>query len=134
MRSRSAPLIFCILLLSALIESPVHASVRHLERDDVTGHVGSTREEILAKRERRKKEFSKKLEEYKKQLDDHNSGRRRLANAQQLERLQKKVKAYEEKLGHLNKEIDDRHIQRLLDREEMLNEVHRERILSRSEL
>lgn len=138
--------VFFFVLLSALASS-VHGSVRHLERDELTGHVGSTREEILARRERRKKEFTQKLEELREQLKAGFDS----------ERLRKKIKAYEHKLEYLNKEVDDRvsilkricvlnlngkdpdflrkllqHIQRLLDREEILNDVHRERILKRS--
>lgn len=103
------PLFFCsVILLLSLVASPAFASVRHLERDEVTGHIGSTREEILAKRERRKTDFSKKLQELKQTWDDHESGRRRLTEGFETQRLQKKIKAYETKLEHLNAEIDDR--------------------------
>lgn len=121
----------CLIMMLA---SPVTASVRHLQRDEVTGHVGSTREELLAKRELRKTEFSRKLEELHQQWEDHETGRRRLKEGFETQRLQKKIKAYENKLEHLNQEIDDRHIQRLLEREEIMNEVHRDRIQKRSEL
>lgn len=79
-----------------------------MERDDVTGHVGSTREEILAKREIRKKDFTKKLMELKQQWADHESGEMRLREGSETERLQKKIKAYEKKLEYLNQPPDDR--------------------------
>lgn len=103
MRSQST-----ILLLLCLLASSSYANVRHLERDDVTGHVGSTREEIYVRREQRKVEFSRKLEELKQQWADHESGRRRLNEGFETQRLQKKIRAYENKLEHLNMEIDDR--------------------------
>jgi peptidoglycan hydrolase CwlO-like protein len=95
-------------LLMLMLASSVSASVRHLQRDEVTGHVGSTREELLAKRELRKKEFSRKLEELHQQWEDHESGRRRLKEGFETQRLQRKIKAYQSKLEHLNQEIDDR--------------------------
>ena len=96
------------LLILAFLISSTNASVRHLERDDITGHLGSTREEILAKREHRKAEFSSRLQQLKKQWDDHVSGKVPLKEGFETERLKKKIKAYEKKLEHLNQEIDDR--------------------------
>ena len=93
------------MFLSVLVVS-VNASVRHLERDDITGHLGSTREEVLARRESRKQEFAAKLDQLKQQLDDHESGRF-LLQGFETERLKKKVKAYENKLQYLNEEVDD---------------------------
>jgi hypothetical protein len=93
---------------SLMLASPVLASVRHLERDDVTGHVGSTREELLATREMRKEDFSRKLEELKQQWADHESGKRRLSEGFETQRLLKKIKAYEKKVEHLNQQMDDR--------------------------
>ena len=93
------------LLLMALV-TLASASSRY-QRDEMTGHIASTREEILARRERRKDHFGEKFEEYKQQLDDHHSGRRLLAGGD-LNYIQKKVKAYETKLKQLHKEIDDR--------------------------
>jgi hypothetical protein len=87
--------------------STANASVNRLQRDEVTGHVPSTREEVLARRERRKDEFGGRFDEYKTQLDDHKSGRRRLQEAD-ADRLQRKVKSYERKLEQLHQEFDDR--------------------------
>ena len=103
--ARSTVLPGCLIMM---LVSPLSASVRHLQRDEVTGHVGSTREELLAKRELRKTEFSRKLEELHQQWEDHETGRRRLKEGFETQRLQKKIKAYENKLEHLNQEIDDR--------------------------
>lgn len=107
MAPRLAPLTLLFFFLSFII-SFVNGSINRLERDDITGHVGSTREEILARREQRKIEFSNKLEQLKQQWEDHVSGKKRLKEGFETERLQKKIKAYETKLDHLNQEIDDR--------------------------
>ena len=93
-------------LLVALIQF-ADASASRMRRDERTGHISSTREEILAKRERRKVEFGGRYEEYKGQLDDHHSGHRRLSEGEVF-RLEKKVKAYERKLEQLHEEIDER--------------------------
>lgn len=106
MRTRNAPLTTLFLFLLTFVAS-VNGSIRHLERDDVTGHVGSTREEVLAKRARRKQEFTKKLQELKTQMENHDSGSF-LLTAYEVNRLQKKIKAYEHKLEYLNQEVDDR--------------------------
>jgi peptidoglycan hydrolase CwlO-like protein len=110
MKTRQISLFRIVLvsLVMMMLASSVSASVRHLQRDEVTGHVGSTREELLAKRELRKNEFSRKLEELHQQWEDHESGRRRLKEGFETQRLQRKIKAYQNKLEHLNQEIDDR--------------------------
>jgi hypothetical protein len=92
----------------ALLVASANASIRHLERDEITGHVGSTREEILARRQHRKDEYSRRLDQLKQQWDDHITGKVPLKEGFETERLKKKIKAYENKLEHLNQEIDDR--------------------------
>jgi peptidoglycan hydrolase CwlO-like protein len=119
-------------VLLLVLSIPASASTRHLERDELTGHIASTREELLATRERRKEQFGGRFEEMKQQMEEHTTGQR-LMNENEFNRLERKMKAYERKLEHLHTEIDDRHIDRLLDREAMLNEMHRNR-LSKSEL
>ena len=85
----------------------VGASTRHLTRDERTGHIGSTREEVYARRERRKDHFAGRQEELKQQLDDHQTGRR-LLEGREVRYLERKIQSYERKLEQLNKEFDDR--------------------------
>ena len=89
-----------ILIIATL--NGVDASVRRLERDDVTGHVGSTREEVLATRERRKAEIRQRLESLYGELEEYTNA------GYSTEKLKKKVMAYEAKLEHLNAPFDDR--------------------------
>jgi predicted RNase H-like nuclease (RuvC/YqgF family) len=92
-----------VLLSWSLLAS---ANTRHLERDELTGHVRSSAEELLATRERRRQEFTRRLEDYKQQMEHHEQGHRRLTDYE-VERLRKKIKAYSHKLEYLNQEIDD---------------------------
>ena len=121
------------LLFLFFIINTVNSTASRSQQDEMTGHIPSTREEVLARRERRKSEFGGRYEEYKAQLEDHESGRRRL-NDVEVGRLERKLRAYERKLDQLHEEVDERHIDRLLQREEILNEMHRGRISRRSEL
>eukprot|EP00934_Nitzschia_sp_Nitz4_P008409 Nitzschia sp. Nitz4//scaffold278_size24532//16724//17239//NITZ4_008378-RA/size24532-augustus-gene-0.16-mRNA-1//-1//CDS//3329545384//8399//frame0 len=122
-----------LLLLLYLSSSNAFTSYRDAEKDDVTGYVGTTREELLATRQRRTQDYGAKLQEYQNQLDRHLSGEVPLS-AGDVQRLEKKIRAYSNKMEYLTSEMDERHIDRLLERERMLNEVHRERIVRRSEL
>ncbi len=109
MTTRNSTLTFLLFLaVSFLVVISVNGSTRRLERDEMTGHVSSTREEMLSRRERRKTEFSRKLQQLQQQWDDHISGKVPLKQGFETERLQKKIKAYETKLEHLNQEIDER--------------------------
>jgi hypothetical protein len=104
MISRFALLLLVVLSCCSLFAS---ANTRHLERDEMTGHLSSSAEELLATRERRKQEFTRRLEEYKLQKEHHEQGHRRLTDFE-VERLDRKVRAYENKLEYLNKELGDR--------------------------
>lgn len=97
MRQFRASILLILIILS--VTWTVDASTRHLERDELTGHIGSTREEILVKRERRKGQFGGKLEELYKQMEAHTSGEVPLPPAS-VARLEKKIKAYEHKLNY----------------------------------
>lgn len=106
--------IIVVIVLSACWVIPAHAAVntrtvgtRHLERDEVTGHVGSTREELLSRREQRKSQFGDKLDALKAQMEMHESGTVVLTEYE-VQKIQKKIKAYENKLEYLNQEVDDR--------------------------
>jgi peptidoglycan hydrolase CwlO-like protein len=120
-------------ILLLIVISPVSADTRRHTRDDVTGHVPSTHEEILSHRARKKEVFGEKLDEIQKKMDDHKNGIN-LMNKLDYERTERKIKAYKHKLEELNREFDERHSRRLIAREELLNEMTRSRMASRDEL
>lgn len=95
-----------LLLLSLLVSTSVSANTRH-EEDDLTGHVASSREEILSTRKLRKKQFGDLLAGYQAQLDSHNSGEQ-LLNESDYNRVSQKVKAYTHKLKELDLDSDPR--------------------------
>ena len=124
---------FTLVLFLISLDSVVGHDTRRHRRDDMTGHIPSTHEEILSHRERRKDLFTSKLEEMKQTMDDHKT-QRRLLTKDEYHKLERKIKAYENKMEELNREFDERHSSRLLAREELLNEMTRARMASRDEL
>mmetsp|Transcript_2787 Transcript_2787/g.6546 ORF Transcript_2787/g.6546 Transcript_2787/m.6546 type:complete len:132 (-) Transcript_2787:1384-1779(-) len=121
-------LFLCILFLFGAVV--VHANTRY-EVDEVTGHVESTREEILSTRKLRKQQFGNLLAGYEAQLADHNSGEV-LLTEKQYNKVNQKIKAYKHKLKELDLDADPRFVDRIVAREAHLNEVTRARILRRS--
>ena len=117
-------------LLLLFLSSPsflVSADTRHHRRDDVTGHIPSTHEEIVSRRQEHSDLFTSRLDEVNIQLDSHTSGERMLTETQYY-KLERKKKAYEGKLEELNREFDERHSRRILQREEILNDRTKTRI------
>lgn len=133
MKKQLANSTFLALVALLLLISSVLADTRRHRRDDVTGHVPSTHEEILAHRDRKKDLFGGKLEEMQQKMNDHKNGIN-LMNKDDYERTERKIKAYENKLEELNREFDERHSRRIMAREELLNEMTRSRMASRDEL
>ena len=125
---------FLIVSLLALVvlkhSSFVKADTRRHNRDDVTGFVGSTHEELLSSRSEKRDIFADRLQEMKRQMELHHKGER-LMSEQEYYKLEKKIKAHEHKVEYLDKNTDLRHLDRFLAREELMNEMHRAR-LSRS--
>jgi hypothetical protein len=119
--------ILALLLLATVVSSAsVGTQDGGLKREDSMGYM-STREEILATRERRKKQFSGKVDDWKQQLDHHESGHRRLSDPE-AHSIKKKIDVYERKMErHLEGEMDDRQVDRILAREEIRAERHWER-------
>jgi hypothetical protein len=68
-RTIATAVLFVSLSVLFVLSIPASASIRHLERDEMTGHIASTREEILATRERRKEQFGGRYEEMKQQME-----------------------------------------------------------------
>jgi hypothetical protein len=112
----------------------VAGDTRLHRRDEVTGHIPSTHDEIVARREEHHDTFSSRLADVNMKLGSHSSGERLLTEAE-FNRLNRKKKAYENKLEELGREFDERHSSRIIGREEMLNEMTKARIgRSREEL
>lgn len=121
------------LLLANTQFSLVAGDTRLHRRDELTGHIPSTHEEIVSRREEHHDVFSSRLEEVNEKIDLHSSGEKLLTEAE-YNRLNRKKKAYETKLEELGREFDLRHSSRMMYREELLNDMTRSRILSREEL
>ena len=121
------------LLLVTIHISLVAGDTRLHRRDEVTGHIPSTHEEIVSRREEHHDVFSTRLAEVNEKLDLHESGAQLLTETE-FHRLNRKKKAYENKLEELGREFDLRHSSRLMYREELLNDMTKSRILARDEL
>jgi len=131
--NRSITVLFVFLVSFLACVGSVAGDTRRHKRDEVTGHVPSTHEEILAQRERKKDVFGERLEEMKRKMEDHKSGKQ-LLTKEEYQKMERKIKAYENKMEELTRDFDERHSSRLLAREELLNEMTRARIASRDEL
>ncbi|CAJ1950780.1 unnamed protein product [Cylindrotheca closterium] len=121
---------FLLLLSLLFLIGTVHGNTRY-ETDELTGHVESSREEILSTRKLRKQQFADLLAGYETQLEDHNSGET-LLTEKQYNKVLHKIKAYKHKLQELDLDADPRFVDRIVAREAHLNEVTRARILRRS--
>jgi len=107
---------------------------RRHRRDEVTGHIPSTHQEILARRDEHHGIFWSRLEDVEARLALHDSGERPLTEPE-FHRLHRKKRAYRGKLEELGRRFDERHSGRILQREELLNDRTRARIgRSRREL
>jgi hypothetical protein len=73
------------------------------------------------------------LEESKQQLQDHNSGLRLLSDKERLD-VEKRIQIYQRKLETLTRELDDREIERILRREQLIHERVHQRREERGEL
>jgi len=122
--------VFALLLFPCLF---VSGDTRLHRRDEVTGHIPSTHEEIVSRREEHHDVFSSRLEDVNSQLDRHASGLQMLTQAE-FNRLSRKKKAYENKLQELSREFDERHSRRIMLREEMMNDMTKARIGREMEL
>eukprot|EP00536_Pseudo-nitzschia_multiseries_P007586 jgi/Psemu1/305046/fgenesh1_kg.180_\ len=125
------------LVIVALFLSSNHfsaADTRIHKRDEVTGHIPSTHEEILSRREEHHDIFSTRLAEVNAKLDLHSSGEQLLTEIE-YNRLNRKKKAFENKVEELSRQFDERHSERIIFREELLNDLTKARIArSRGEL
>ena len=90
----------------------------------------STREEILATREHRKRRLEDMIGDMEEQLEDHSVGRRRLSEGERHS-LERRMNVYRRKLETMQGDMDDRLVDRILAREDIRAELHRERMRSR---
>ncbi len=116
-----------LVLLINFQHSLVGADTRLHRRDEVTGHIPSTHEEIVSRREEHHEVFSSRLADVNRKLEQHSSGEQLLTESE-FNRLNRKKKAFENKLEELGREFDERHSSRMIYREELLNEMTKSRI------
>lgn len=87
----------------------------------------------MASRERRMKQIETLLEDSQQRLNDHKSGIRML-NEKELNDLQKKIDIYTRKLESMMAPLDEREIQRIIQREQIRNDRIKERRNTHREL
>ena len=124
-------IVFYVVIIVTITVVPVQANTRDMEYDELTGHLASTREEILSTRKLRKDFFGEKLDEFKKIINDHKNGIAPL-NDNDVQFYERRIKLYENKLKELDMDKDPRFVDRLMAREAHLNENTRRRLLERA--
>ena len=72
----------------------------------------------MANRAKRREQLEKLLIEAKESMEDHTSGRRLLDDTD-VTVLERKIDAYERKLETMTGEMDDREVERVLQREKL---------------
>ena len=87
----------------------------------------------MASRERRMKQIETLLEDSQQRLNDHKSGIR-ILNEKELNDLQKKIDIYTRKLESMMAPLDEREIQRIIQREQIRNDRIKERRNTHREL
>ncbi|CAB9526248.1 expressed unknown protein [Seminavis robusta] len=111
------------LLLIALLA--IVGSVVAKEFSHSTGF-GTTKEEIIANRERRKEQLKKLLDEVRETKDNHDSGRKLLSD-EELTVVDRKISAYERKLETMQGEMDEREVEKVMQREKLRYERDEQR-------
>jgi len=84
----------------------------------IISSTSSQKEEIKANRAKRREQLSKLLDEARESMEDHTSGRRLLED-KELHTLERKIDAYERKLETMQGEMDEREVERVLQREKL---------------
>mmetsp|Transcript_60455 Transcript_60455/g.169454 ORF Transcript_60455/g.169454 Transcript_60455/m.169454 type:complete len:118 (-) Transcript_60455:158-511(-) len=102
LRVKRTSLLLCLFLLSVATTS--------------FGVLGqTTREEIIASREKRRLQLERVLEQINQKIADHQSGKKNLAK-HQLEHMEHKIRAYQYQIEELDRELDEDEIQVRLER------------------
>ena len=76
------------------------------------------REDIITNRNKRKQQLEKLLEEARDTMASHESGRK-LLNDDEFTTLERKISAYQRKLDTMQGDMDDREVERVLQREKL---------------
>jgi hypothetical protein len=90
------------------------------------------REEILESRKRRSKQLDAMLQDAQERLKDHKSGTRLLVEDEKVD-LEKKINIYQRKLDTMTGDLDEREIERIIEREKLRNDRMKERRERRAE-
>jgi hypothetical protein len=129
--------VLLLLIAAAAASAGAVDTMERPKRDEVPSYSEthgylSSREELLATRDHRKNQYADKVQQWKEQLSSHADGSgRRLSEGEHLN-IQRKIRAYETKLErHMNHDLDNRDVDRLLAREEIRASRNWERQRSR---
>jgi len=87
----------------------------------------------LASRRNRADQLEKMMADVQQQHDDHHAGVREL-HADELDRVERKLQLYQRKMDELRAIPDEREIERMLKREELIRQKEEERKQRRVEL
>lgn len=99
-------------LVLTLQTGVTHAQLHTIDRD------ASTREHVVKNYENRREQLKKLVAETKEQLADHNNGRNLLED-EEYNRLTKRIPLYEKKIEQMAGPVDDRMIDKIMDRTKM---------------
>ena len=88
------------------------------------------REEVVANRSKRREQLVKMFEDAKVTMEDHTAGRRLLDDGD-VTALERKINAFERKLETMTGEMDDREVDRVIEREKLRQERDAARFLER---
>ncbi|CAJ1950786.1 unnamed protein product [Cylindrotheca closterium] len=119
--------LLCFLLASVNIVVAQESSSNLKGTNRVEGRL--SRQDVIENHERRRTHLAKLLQQVKDKVDDHDSGRN-LMEDEDYAKHARRIPLYERKLERLNKPLDEREINRQLDRER----IRSERYSRRSEL
>lgn len=85
---------------------------------------------MKANRAKRREQLEETLAQAQETMDDHTSGRRLLED-EEFTRLERKINAYTRKLETMTGELDDREVDRVIQREQLREERDAARRLER---
>jgi hypothetical protein len=114
--------VFVLLLLSILacsvtaadwdMKDPVHKKrydeqIKKLHDDSVVGDDGATREEIIKKRENRKRQLQNLVNHMRKQLAAHSAGEK-ILDPEEKASIEKRIDMYLQKINSYKEDMDER--------------------------
>ena len=113
---------FAVAIILCALFGVIEAQIRE--------HYGGTltRDHILANYGRRREQLKKIIEETKEKVSSHEEGRN-LLEEDEYARLQKNIGLFEKKLERMSEPMDDKDLDRMVERENMRAERRRHREL-----